>query len=87
MRTKNLNKNLNKNLKKNLKNEEVKNEEVKPEQKPQAKEESKQQTSVAQDTSDTKQLPETGIAGVLEILGLGAVVSALGAASYLKKKK
>ena len=73
--------------KQELKNEEVKNEEVKPEQKPQAKEESKQQTSVAQDTSDTKQLPETGIAGVLEILGLGAVVSALGAASYLKKKK
>lgn len=73
--------------KQELKNEEVKNEEVKPEQKPQAKEESKQQTSVAQDTSETKQLPETGIAGVLEILGLGAVVSALGAASYLKKKK
>lgn len=73
--------------KEELKNEEVKNEEVKPEQKPQAKEESKQQTSVAQDTSETKQLPETGIAGVLEILGLGAVVSALGAASYLKKKK
>ena len=70
-----------------VKNEEVKNEEVKPEQKPQAKEESKQQTSVAQNTSETKQLPETGIAGVLEILGLGAVVSALGAASYLKKKK
>ena len=67
--------------------EELKNEEVKPEQKPQAKEESKQQTSVAQNTSETKQLPETGIAGVLEILGLGAVVSALGAASYLKKKK
>lgn len=67
--------------------EELKNEEVKPEQKPQAKEESKQQTSVAQDTSEAKQLPETGIAGVLEILGLGAVVSALGAASYLKKKK
>jgi len=73
--------------------EELKNEEVKPEQKPQAKEESKQQTSVAQDTSvaqntsETKQLPETGIAGVLEILGLGAIVSALGAASYLKKKK
>lgn len=61
--------------------------EQKPEQKPQAKEESKQQTSVAQNTSETKQLPETGIAGVLEILGLGAVVSALGAASYLKKKK
>lgn len=73
--------------KEELKNEEVKNEEVKPEQKPQAKEESKQQTSVAQNTSETKQLPETGIAGVLEILGLGAVVSALGAASYLKKKK
>ena len=73
--------------KQELKNEEVKNEEVKPEQKPQAKEESKQQTSVAQNTSETKQLPETGIAGVLEILGLGAVVSALGAASYLKKKK
>ena len=73
--------------KEELKNEEVKNEEVKPEQKPQAKEESKQQTSVAQDTSETKQLPDTGIAGVLEILGLGAVVSALGAASYLKKKK
>lgn len=73
--------------KQELKNEEVKNEEVKQEQKPQAKEESKQQTSVAQDTSETKQLPETGIAGVLEILGLGAVVSALGAASYLKKKK
>ena len=67
--------------------EELKNEEVKPEQKPQAKEESKQQTSVAQNTSEPKQLPETGIAGVLEILGLGAVVSALGAASYLKKKK
>ena len=67
--------------------QELKNEEVKPEQKPQAKEESKQQTSVAQNTSETKQLPETGIAGVLEILGLGAVVSALGAASYLKKKK
>ena len=67
--------------------EELKNEEVKPEQKPQAKEESKQQTSVAQNTSETKQLPETGIAGVLEILGLGAVVSALGAVSYLKKKK
>ena len=62
-------------------------DEQKPEQKPQAKEESKQQTSVAQNTSETKQLPETGIAGVLEILGLGAVVSALGAASYLKKKK
>lgn len=73
--------------KQELKNEEVKNEEVKPEQKPQAKEERKQQTSVAQNTSETKQLPETGIAGVLEILGLGAVVSALGAASYLKKKK
>ena len=73
--------------KEELKNEEVKNEEVKPEQKPQAKEESKQQTSVAQNTSETKQLPETGIAGVLEILGVGAVVSALGAASYLKKKK
>lgn len=73
--------------KEELKNEEVKNEEVKPEQKPQAKEESKQQTSVAQNTSEPKQLPETGIAGVLEILGLGAVVSALGAASYLKKKK
>ena len=73
--------------KEELKNEEVKNEEVKPERKPQAKEESKQQTSVAQNTSETKQLPETGIAGVLEILGLGAVVSALGAASYLKKKK
>lgn len=67
--------------------QELKNEEVKPEQKPQAKEESKQQTSVAQNTSETKQLPETGIAGVLEILSLGAVVSALGAASYLKKKK
>ena len=67
--------------------QELKNEEVKPEQKPQAKEESKQQTSVAQNTSEAKQLPETGIAGVLEILGLGAVVSALGAASYLKKKK
>ena len=67
--------------------QELKNEEAKPEQKPQAKEESKQQTSVAQNTSETKQLPETGIAGVLEILGLGAVVSALGAASYLKKKK
>ena len=67
--------------------QELKNEEVKPEQKPQAKEESKQQTSVAQNTSETKQLPETGIAGVLEILGVGAVVSALGAASYLKKKK
>lgn len=67
--------------------EELKNEEVKPEQKPQAKEERKQQTSVAQDTSEPKQLPDTGIAGVLEILGLGAVVSALGAASYLKKKK
>ena len=62
-------------------------EESKEEQKPQAKEESKQQTPVAQNTSETKQLPETGIAGVLEILGLGAVVSALGAASYLKKKK
>ena len=73
--------------KEELKNEEVKNEEVKPEQKPQAKEERKQQTSVAQDTSEPKQLPDTGIAGVLEILGLGAVVSALGAASYLKKKK
>ena len=67
--------------------QELKNEEAKPEQKPQAKEESKQQTSVAQNTSEPKQLPETGIAGVLEILGLGAVVSALGAASYLKKKK
>ena len=71
-------------------NEESKQEskqESKDEQKPQAKEESKQQTSVAQNTSETKQLPDTGIAGVLEILGLGAVVSALGAASYLKKKK
>ena len=67
--------------------QELKNEEAKPEQTPQAKDESKQQTSVAQNTSETKQLPETGIAGVLEILGLGAVVSALGAASYLKKKK
>ena len=61
--------------------------EAKPESKSDKKEESKQQTSVAQNTSETKQLPETGIAGVLEILGLGAVVSALGAASYLKKKK
>ena len=71
----------------NEESKEESKEESQNEQKPQAKEESKQQTSVAQDTSETKQLPDTGIAGVLEILGLGAVVSALGAASYLKKKK
>ena len=60
---------------------------AKPESKSDKKEEAKQQPVVAKESSETKQLPETGIAGVLEILGLGAVVSALGAASYLKKKK
>lgn len=70
--------------------EEVKPEvkpETKPEQKSEVKEEVKQQAPVAKETSQPKQLPETGIAGGLELLGLGAVFSALGAASYLKKKK
>lgn len=65
---------------------EVKPEE-KPEVKPEVKEEQKQQAPVAKETSQPKRLPETGIAGGLELLGLGAVFSALGAASYLKKKK
>ena len=61
--------------------------EAKPESKSDKKEEAKQQPVVAQDTSETKQLPETGIAGFLELLGLGAVFTGIGAASYLKKKK
>ena len=62
-------------------------DEQKPEQKSEVKEEVKQQAPVAKEASQPKQLPETGIAGGLELLGLGAVFSALGAASYLKKKK
>jgi hypothetical protein len=61
--------------------------EAKPESKSDKKEEAKQQPVVAKDSSETKQLPETGIAGILEILGLGAVFTGIGAASYLKKKK
>ena len=61
--------------------------EAKPESKSDKKEEAKQQPVVAKDSSETKQLPETGIAGFLELLGLGAVFTGIGAASYLKKKK
>mgnify|MGYP000867802112 CR=1 FL=1 len=61
--------------------------EAKPESKSDKKEEVKQQPVAAKDSSETKQLPETGIAGFLELLGLGAVFTGIGAASYLKKKK
>lgn len=61
--------------------------EAKPESKSDKKEEAKQQPVVAKDSSETKQLPETGIAGFLELLGLGALFTGIGAASYLKKKK
>ena len=61
--------------------------EAKPESKSDKKEEAKQQPVAAKDSSETKQLPETGIAGFLELLGLGAVFTGIGAASYLKKKK
>ena len=61
--------------------------EAKPESKSDKKEEAKQQPAVANDSSETKQLPETGIVGFLELLGLGAVFTGVGAASYLKKKK
>lgn len=61
--------------------------EAKPESKSDKKEEAKQQPVAAKESSETKQLPETGIAGFLELLGLGAVFTGIGAASYLKKKK
>ena len=61
--------------------------EAKPESKSDKKEEAKQQPVVAKESSETKQLPETGIAGFLELLGLGALFTGIGAASYLKKKK
>ena len=61
--------------------------EAKPESKSDKKEEVKQQPVAAKDSSETKQLPETGIAGFLELLGLGALFTGIGAASYLKKKK
>lgn len=61
--------------------------EAKPESKSDKKEEAKQQPVAAKDSSETKQLPETGIAGFLELLGLGALFTGIGAASYLKKKK
>ena len=61
--------------------------EAKPESKSDKKEEAKQQPVAAKDSSETRQLPETGIAGFLELLGLGAVFTGIGAASYLKKKK
>lgn len=61
--------------------------EAKPESKSDKKEEVTQQPVVDKDSSETKQLPETGIAGFLELLGLGALFTGIGAASYLKKKK